>query len=56
MLLIIIPLILIIAFIWLIVKLKVLWWLFPDRHCPHAVVVYCHINLEAAALRRLLLN
>ena len=28
----------------------------PDRHCPHAVVVYCHINLEAAALRRLLLN
>jgi len=28
MFLIIIPIVLIIAFIWLIIKLKVLWWLF----------------------------
>ena len=41
MLLIIIPLILIIAFIWLIVKLKVLWWLFLIGIAP---VSYTHLR------------
>ena len=42
MLLIIIPLILIIAFIWLIVKLKVLWWLFL---IGIALMLWCFIAI-----------